>query len=416
MNNTLTKSQAKSPAVIFLHCLLLCFPALTLVSNSGTGFCSFAFLLLAILYHKAGGAALGRHLNEIRWVLTAFGLAFLFALSSLLLHPELQLRWLEKPSRMLAAASVLLVVLALRPRRRLFWHGLILGAIAGAAFIGYQRWGLGMERPGGLINAITYGDLMLAVGLMCLAGTLDFRGRWLWWPALGVLAGLVGSVATGTRGGWLGALLALPLLLYYGRHMRGSKVLAIGGAVLVLLTAVYLIPQTGLRERVAEGVNDVSSYYNGGNAFTNVGVRLELWKGAGMLISRHPWSVSSPQQMRQGFEQAVAEHRLEPFVLQFEHVHNDALQAAVYGGLPGMLIWASTLVLPLLFFLHLLRSRDADRSGVTPLALAGLLLVVGYFSFGLTEVIFWTMRSSLFYAMMLFLIMGLCLNAKAGHD
>ena len=32
--------------------------------------------------------------------------------------------------------------------------------------------------------------------------------------------------------------------------------------------------------------------------------------------------------------------------------------------------------------------------------------------FGLTEVIFWSVTGSLFYALMVFLLMGLCLNAK----
>jgi O-antigen ligase len=45
-------------------------------------------------------------------------------------------------------------------------------------------------------------------------------------------------------------------------------------------------------------------------------------------------------------------------------------------------------------------------------ALAGMLVVVSYFSFGLTEVIFWSVKGSLFYALMIFILMGLCLNAK----
>jgi O-antigen ligase len=45
-------------------------------------------------------------------------------------------------------------------------------------------------------------------------------------------------------------------------------------------------------------------------------------------------------------------------------------------------------------------------------ALAGLLLVLGYFSFGLTEVIFWSVRSCMFYALMLFVLMGMCINAE----
>jgi O-antigen ligase len=41
-----------------------------------------------------------------------------------------------------------------------------------------------------------------------------------------------------------------------------------------------------------------------------------------------------------------------------------------------------------------------------------MLLVTGYFSFGLTEVIFWSILSTMFYVQMLFLLMGFCLNAQ----
>ena len=47
-------------------------------------------------------------------------------------------------------------------------------------------------------------------------------------------------------------------------------------------------------------------------------------------------------------------------------------------------------------------------------ALAGTLQVTSYLAFGLTEVIFWSVRASLFYALMVFVLMGLCLNAHSG--
>jgi O-antigen ligase len=65
--------------------------------------------------------------------------------------------------------------------------------------------------------------------------------------------------------------------------------------------------------------------------------------------------------------------------------------------------------MPFLFFLRQLKRRDP---ALTAPALAGLLLVISYFSFGLTEVIYWSVRSTMFYALMLFLLVGLCLNAR----
>src|SRR5476649_2831220 len=235
------------------------------------------------------------------------------------------------------------------------------------------------------------------------------------WPAMGALAGVVGSIATGTRGGWIAILFAIVLFLKYGHFMRGKSIKALALAVLVLLAGSWFIPQTGARARIYEGVNDVEIYVNGGSAFTHMGIRFELWKGATMLIERHPWTGATLPEVRAELAGLVAERKLDPVVVIMPHFHNDVLQSLVFGGIPGLLAWAGTLLMPLLFFLRILRTHESASAPRVALALAGMMLVLGYFSFGLTEVIFFSVRSTMFYALMLFLIMGLCLNVK-DHD
>ncbi|GAB2851404.1 O-antigen ligase [Pseudoduganella ginsengisoli] len=324
----------------------------------------------------------------------------------------MHLRSLEKPFRMLSCVTVLMAVLAVRPSRKALWYGLIVGTVSGAVFICYQRWGLGIERPGGLINSITFGDLELCMGMMSLAGVLDFKGRNVLWPALGAVAGLVGSVATGTRGGWIAVLFAALLFLRYGHFLRTRVARASALLVFSLLVGTYFVDQTGARERFNQGISDVKTYFDGGQAFTNVGVRLELWKGAVMLIEQHPFRIAGTRQVEAEMKQLVDAGHLQPFVLNAEHFHNDILQQLVFGGIPGLLVWLATMIAPLLFFLRILRTHESASPSVVAPALAGLLLVIGYFSFGLTEVIFWSVMSCMFYAQTLFLLMGLCLNAR----
>ncbi len=45
-----------------------------------------------------------------------------------------------------------------------------------------------------------------------------------------------------------------------------------------------------------------------------------------------------------------------------------------------------------------------------------MLVVLCYFSFGLTEVIFWSLKGSMFYALMVFLLMGFCLAAQPARE
>jgi O-antigen ligase len=406
MNNTLAKSNAST---LLIHSLIFLFPFLLLITNFGVGLCSFAFLLAAVVYRRQGWPVLVRHITEIRGVLIAFGALVLLALAWLALRDGARVRDLEKPVRMFAAVSVTLTVLACRPSRKALWWGLIAGACAGCVFIAWQRWGMGVERPGGLINSITFGDIVLCMGLMCLAAMLDFPGRAAVWPGLGALAGLIGSIATGTRGGWFAIVLAIVLLMRHGHVLRGRLRKGLALLALALLVGSYFLPQTGARDRIDQGISDVKQYVGGGETYTSVGIRFELWRSALRVIELHPLLGAGAPQVKAEMTQLVAQGQVHPYVLEFEHFHNDILQALVFGGVLGLVVWGATLVLPFLFFLKQLKQ---SRGGQAAPALAGMLLVLCYFSFGLTEVIFWSMRSNMFYAMMLFLLAGLCLDAR----
>ncbi len=393
---------------VLAHSLVFLLPFLTLISKSGVGACSFGFLLLAIWCHRDAGQCLRLHYAKVRGVLAAFLYGFVFAGLVILLNSDFTLRYWEKPSRLLFAASAMLVVLALRPSRKALWYGLAAGAIAGASLAVYQRLMLGVDRPGGDINPITFGDIVLCMGMMSLAGSLDFKGRQRFWPILGAVAGLVGTLATGTRGGWVAIVLAVLLFFKYGRTLPGKFARRAAVIALAAMAAAYAVPQTGMQERVSQGVKDVREYYTGEYAHTNLGVRFELWKAGLMLAARHPFRPTSPAEVDRERAQLVAEGKVGAFVTEFDHFHNDALQAQVVGGLGGLLAYLLAMVVPFFFFLRVLTARGAAMAP----ALAGVLLVLGYFSFGLTEVIFWSVRSCMFYGLMLFVLMGMCINAE----
>jgi O-antigen ligase len=280
--------------------------------------------------------------------------------------------------------------------------------VAALPFIAWQRFVLHIDRPGGFINSITFGDLAMLLALLALAGAIDMRDR----PrdallaGIGALAGLAASVLTGTRGGWAAVVLAA---LVFGRHMgridsrRGRVLLAAGVAV---LAAAWFTPVLGVQQRFAEGIHDARNWYENGTVWTNFGTRLELWKGAAMLIREHPLFGMDFEACRARLAEYAQAGRLDPMVLELPHLHNDGLQVLATGGVIGFMIWAATLAAPLRFFLRSLRGPQFA------VALAGALVVLGYVGFGLTEVIFWSMKGSLFYALMVFLLMGFCLNAK----
>lgn len=416
----LTKTMA--PLRVWTGALVFAVPSLILTTGFGIGLASFLFILTLPFVWSDARAALARHWPEVRWVVLAFLFNFGVVLVYYLMRPEEPLHTLEKPLRMFCALSALMVVLAARPSRRALWWGAVAGAVGAMLLVGYQRIVWGIERPGGLTNAITFGDISLCLGLVALTATLDVfneaqdggrrRSRILW-LSLGALAGLLGSVLTGTRGGWLALVLALLLLLRQSHLGHGHlKALLAGGVALVAL--LYFVPASGIQTRIDEGISDVRSWNAGGNKFTNLGIRLELWKGAGMLIREHPLFGTSVKAGHARFEQWVKEGRLADVVLTPLHMHNDALQALSTGGVPGFIGWLGILAAPFAFFARAAR-RAAAAGRPNAAALAGMLIPLSYFGFGLTEMMFWSGRACLFYALMVFVLMGLTLNSEEEH-
>lgn len=412
MNNKLTISMG--PAKAWTASLVFLFPFLSLVTLFGVSAASFLFLLTALVYYKQGRAALAAHWHDVRWVVLAFLFNFAFAALCFVVRPEAPLGNLEKPSRMFFAVSALMAVLVLCPPRRALWWGVIGGAIVALPLVAYQRLVLEEERPGGLINAITFGDLSLCLALLSLAAAVDFRHstRQAVWPALGALAGLAGSVLSGTRGGWIALGFAALVFVRHGQLVPSRRVRALLLASFALFVASYFVPALGMQERVFQGIDDVRTWYAGGSAFTNVGIRLELWKGAGMLIAENPLFGLDANRARAELTRLAAEGRLDGAVVSMPHLHNDALQALVTGGIAGLAAWLGILAAPFVFFARAMRRVGGQDSRQFVPALAGMLVVLSYFSFGLTEVIFWSVKGSLFYALMVFLLMGFCLKAK----
>lgn len=406
---------------VWIGALAFLLPFLSLVTSFGVNLASFLFLASALIFFKPSRDALVRHWPQIRWVVLAFLVHFLFVLACALLRGE-RLSVQEKPLRMLLSVSALAVVVAMRAPRRALWWGASAGAVAALPFIAWQRLGLHIERPGGFINSITFGDLAMLLALLALAGAIDMRDR----PrdallaGVGALAGLAASVLTGTRGGWAAVVLAVLVLGHHVVRMGGRRMRALLAAGVAVLAAAWFAPALGVQERFAEGVHEARAWYEGGTVWTNVGTRLELWKGAAMLIREHPVLGMSFDACRVRLAQYAQAGRLDPMVLELPHLHNDGLQALATGGVIGFVIWAATLYAPLRFFLRRL-ARDNEhgqheehdaRGPQFAVALAGAMVVLGYVGFGLTEVIFWSMKGSLFYALMVFLLMGFCLNAK----
>lgn len=384
-------------------------PGLALWLPSGYSWGAVWLLLCSVF-----GARLwwGRPLDASTLALTLL-IAALGMLWSLDTGPEPGIASVEPLLKYLAALACLRFLVAAPPHPRALWAGLAVGGIGSGILALVQILGLGLKRAHGFLNAIQYGDLSLLIGLMALAALTTLWAqlptRWRAGLGTGAMLGIVGSLGSQTRGGWLALLLMVPVVaIVLARRGLGQRVAraGLGAAAAVLLTLPFMHDQLNARLQLVDA--EVRAYIEHHEVTTSIGQRLEHWRLALHMGAERPllgWGgdYGAEKQRR------VQAHEAHPFVLQFDHAHNEWLDMFARRGLLGVTLLLLYLLVPLwLFWPTRARVTCPGSETIDPtrlaLSLVGILLPIGYLGFGLTQVFFSHNSGHMFYLFMLAVI------------
>lgn len=317
-------------------------------------------------------------------------------------------RALDRPSRFLLAIPVLLFILAYPPKLSALWAGLAIGSILTGCWALWQNVVLNIDRASGYTLVIQFGNISMLFGLFCLAGLgwAINQSKYKFWIVLlvcGAFFGVLASLLSGSRGGWIG----LPFIFFVLHKSYGSLItirLKIG-IVLMLITLivlVYFIPQTGVQLRILHAFNDTVLYFSGGNKHTSVGLRLDMWQGALKLIFEKPltgWGWY-------GYHDAMQTLANKGEVTQFaanNHAHNDLLDNFARRGILGFLTLLALYFIPLRLFAKRLTSSNLELRAI---ATAGAILPVAFIDFGLSQMFFGHNSGVMVYAFWLVVLWG----------
>lgn len=286
------------------------------------------------------------------------------------------------------ATPCLLVLMMFPPSQVWLWLGLAMGGMSCGGLSLVQRWVMGYARAFGPdpLHPILFGNFSLLMSCFCLAGL-----GWAWiqprrrlWISLllsGAAGGLLASILSGTRGGWViwpGLLLVL-FLVYGDLVSRRFCAWVVLGMVVLACLAVW-IPQTGVKARLDLGIEHVSRYLSGERG-VETGARVEIWRGATQLVVEQPLLGWGDTHYHRELARLGEKGLVDPGVANYWHAHSDLLDAWVRRGVGGFLALLMVYALPLVAFLSGIRDTDLGRRS---LVACGLLLGVGLFGFGLS--------------------------------
>ncbi|MCW8886456.1 MAG: O-antigen ligase family protein [Motiliproteus sp.] len=321
---------------------------------------------------------------------------------SMLLHGDWIWSNLDKPLRFLLVIPVFLAIRHYGLHRNYLLIGAIGGAIAAGCFGYYQKYVLGMGVAHGFTHKIPFGDISLMLGMFSLAifvPSKENRKVPIWLLVLafvGFCFGLLGSICSGTRGGWV----ALPFLLWLVLSFSISSRLLRWLIYTVCLASLIGIYQGNalVNSQVDLAVDKTILYFEEGVAEGSAGSRLEMWRGAWNMFLEHPLMGVGKEGYRPEAERMKAEGLFNTDV--YDHPHNDFLnllaELGVMGGIAFVLLYG-------LFVYFFTRWRNTDPQ----LACLGLLLVFGYFDFSLTQAMFEHNISTSFLALNVAVIAGM---------
>jgi O-antigen ligase len=341
----------------------------------------FICLPAMLMWWRSRGSLLHKRMGWFAWPLLAY------AVGNIVLGLYEHIAW-RALDPYIPFCLILFGVWALqnyKPKAEWFWAGLATGAIVAAGISGFQAIKLG-ARADGFIHPIQFGNVALLLGTLCMVRallTLNFSwsNGFMW---LGFTAGVVASVWSQTRGGWLAIVLILSWILINAtkawpipKRVAVAMVLAIG------LGIPALQPNGVVQSRVQEAVREFKEYVDTGTQATSVGARLAMWGVAVQQIRQAPLLGIGQSGWFEVRDEAIAKRQLDPFMKVLTHVHNEYLDITLKHGIIGLGLLLMLYLVPMLvFFKPYLHNSNVE---VSSLAMAGMVVPMMFMDFGLTQ-------------------------------
>ncbi|MFK5854820.1 MAG: O-antigen ligase [Bacteroidota bacterium] len=378
---------------------LLVFPlsstVLPVVSGATVGLIILSSLVLYLFPHKGM-----QHINheERLFYLSVSSIVIVAVLVTAISGMEYNgMKMLGKFIYLLMVIPVYFYFKSIRIKPSLIWYGLVLGAIISAS-VGlfevfanfYKPYYAG--RANGATHPIIFGDLSLLIGVMSLAGLGWFKaqGRWyVLFPLVACICGLLASILSQSRGGWVAIpFFAIILLRFSSLHFSKLKI-ALGVVTVIGIFAIaYQVPKTGVKSKIETTTERVHNYFTTKDmkaaGSTSVTSRFEMWQASWSIFLDNPLTGVGWGHYQKNAQKLVDKGERNQSAAGWSHPHNQFISAMVNGGIFAFLAILMLFFIPARIFYKVCKSPDKSDDAKS-MALAGLLLMVGFGIFNLSE-------------------------------
>ena len=318
-----------------------------------------------------------------KWLIYSYLFYFLTFVLSLCINGG-KMRDLDTASRVVFLIPVLLLLLKYPIKTCVLSYSIPLGGIVSVCIALYDKFILNLnpdQNP--RIMHIQGGDISMSLGILSLIIALyAYQKREVKLTVLSVIGGLcgiVGSLLSTARGGWVALPILLIVILWIYRHSLSKRFfLTFFGIIAVASVGISQMPNNRIMERINVAQKDIQLYLDKNNGNTSLGARFEMWKSAIAMAKEKPlfgWGIQGATEKR---KQETKEKIATGNIGQFTHAHNQYLDDLSKRGIVGLLTLLAVLFIPLYTFMKNLKTANNEIKLIATLGVAHILSVMIY--------------------------------------
>ena len=405
---------------LFINASIFLFFTLLLMFPKGYNYGSTALLVLSILflcyllYKRVSFLEVVKQ-NKAIFVVTTF--YFLVSLFFIFFHEE-KIKLIDNPLRAFLFLSVIVFIVYSSVKFDVLLYSIPLGSFISGVVALYQYYILSLESAFYNQMKIQSGDIAMSLGLFSFViafHLLDINKHKKKLVALVILFGIFGvlaSLLSFARGGWVGIPILLLILIFLYRHLLSKKLLLLGGITFLCIISVVLTVNNKFVNRLSEAQYELKLYLSGDDKVSSIGERLDMWKIGSKAFLEHPISGWSLKELDYYKKDLSDKNIVTKASISFSHLHNQFIDESVKKGIVGGVAILGVFFLPLYVF-YTKQKKKQNNKRIKFITTLGIVHILSTMSYCVTQAFISHNSGNIFYFFVLFLFYAFMVNESA---
>ena len=398
---------------LFINASIFLFFTLLLMFPKGYNYGSTALLVLSILflcyllYKRVGFLEVVRQNKAIFFVTTFY---FLVSLFFIFFHGE-KIKLIDNPLRAFLFLSVIIFIVYSSLKFDILLYSIPLGSFISGVVALYQYYILSLESAFYNQMKIQSGDMAMSLGLFSFSIAfyfLDVKKSKLALFSVGCgIFGVLASILSFARGGWIGVPILLLILIFLYRHLLSKKLL-LGGITFLCIISVVLTVNNKFVNRLSEAQYELKLYLSGDDKVSSIGERLDMWKIGSKAFLEHPISGWSLKELDYYKKDLADKDVVTKASISFSHLHNQFIDELAKKGILGGIAILSIFIVPLHLFYR--KVVDQGNKRIKFISILGIIHVLSTIIYCMSQAFLAHNSGNIFYFFVLFLFYSFMVN------